>query len=237
MAVEPDGEPRPSVGRIALTPDAERTRQADRRFHAVPVSPRTVSFSSAPTRAETYYMRWFERHVPPAGVSRAAVRDGIHGTVDGRAALARPAAELGARRSRDGGLSLSCRSGAWTSAWCRATSGGCPSPATSGTRSGSPPIISARSTTLLIKAGRDYGLKLFGGRALNAMRIEKGFGTWAREFRPIYGPFEAGLGRFVDLKKGEFIGRAAAAEREREAAARCVCVFQGGGRRCRRDRR
>jgi glycine cleavage system aminomethyltransferase T len=55
----------------------------------------------------------------------------------------------------------------------------------------------------LVKAGRDYGLKLFGGRALNAMRIEKSFGTWAREYRPIYGPFEAGLGRFVDLKKGE----------------------------------
>jgi dimethylglycine dehydrogenase len=64
----------------------------------------------------------------------------------------------------------------------------------------------------LRQAGRDFGLKLFGGRALNAMRIEKGFGTWAREFRPIYGPFEAGLGRFVDLNKPDFIGRAAAAE-------------------------
>jgi dimethylglycine dehydrogenase len=42
------------------------------------------------------------------------------------------------------------------------------------------------------------------------MRLEKGFGTWAREFRPIYGPYEAGLGRFVDLKKPDFIGRAAA---------------------------
>ena len=45
------------------------------------------------------------------------------------------------------------------------------------------------------------------------MRLEKGFGTWAREYRPIYGPFEAGLGRFVDLGKAEFIGRQAA-ERE-----------------------
>ena len=44
------------------------------------------------------------------------------------------------------------------------------------------------------------------------MRIEKSFGTWAREYRPIYGPYEAGLGRFVDLKKGDFIGRAAALE-------------------------
>jgi len=63
---------------------------------------------------------------------------------------------------------------------------------------------------LLKKAGQDYGLKSFGGRALHCMRVEKGFGTWAREFRPIYGPYEAGLGRFVDLKKGDFIGREAA---------------------------
>ena len=72
---------------------------------------------------------------------------------------------------------------------------------------------------LLMKAGRDYGLKLFGGRALNAMRIEKGFGSWAREFRPIYGPFEAGLGRFVAFDKPAFIGRAAAAEEKQKGGA------------------
>ncbi len=55
------------------------------------------------------------------------------------------------------------------------------------------------------------------------MRIEKSFGTWAREYRPMYGPFEAGLGRFIDLQKGEFIGRAAAAEeKERGGALRLV---------------
>jgi dimethylglycine dehydrogenase len=63
---------------------------------------------------------------------------------------------------------------------------------------------------LLVTAGAEAGLEPFGARALNAMRIEKGFGTWAREFRPIYGPYEAGLGRFVALEKGDFIGRAAA---------------------------
>jgi dimethylglycine dehydrogenase len=63
---------------------------------------------------------------------------------------------------------------------------------------------------LLMTAGAKAGLKPFGGRALNSMRIEKGFGTWAREFRPIYGPYEAGLGRFVALEKGDFIGRPAA---------------------------
>jgi len=39
------------------------------------------------------------------------------------------------------------------------------------------------------------------------MRLEKHFGTWFREFRPIYTPFEAGLDRFVSKKKNTFIGR------------------------------
>jgi dimethylglycine dehydrogenase len=83
---------------------------------------------------------------------------------------------------------------------------------------------------LLTQAGRAHGLKLFGGRALNAMRIEKSFGSWAREYRPIYGPYEAGLGRFVDLGKGEFVGRAAAlAEKEGGGALRLVAFTVDAG--------
>ena len=59
-------------------------------------------------------------------------------------------------------------------------------------------------------AGADLGLKNFGMRALLCLRLEKNFGTWYREFRPIYGPFEAGLERFVKLDKPDFIGKAAA---------------------------
>jgi dimethylglycine dehydrogenase len=64
---------------------------------------------------------------------------------------------------------------------------------------------------LLMDAGAPLGLKQFGMRALLCLRLEKSFGTWFREYRPIYGPFEAGLGRFVDLKRGGFIGAEAAA--------------------------
>jgi dimethylglycine dehydrogenase len=65
---------------------------------------------------------------------------------------------------------------------------------------------------LLLETGEKHGLAQFGMRALLSMRLEKSFGTWFREYRPIYGPYEAGLGRFVDLKKNDFLGRAAAAE-------------------------
>ena len=60
-------------------------------------------------------------------------------------------------------------------------------------------------------AGNDLELVHFGMRALLSLRLEKNFPTWYRELRPIYGAFEAGLDRFVDLGKPDFIGRDAAA--------------------------
>ena len=72
----------------------------------------------------------------------------------------------------------------------------------------------------LIEAGRPFEIAHFGGRALNAMRLEKNFGSWATEFRPIYGPFEAGLGRFVALAKGDFVGCAAAASEKQNGPER-----------------
>lgn len=67
----------------------------------------------------------------------------------------------------------------------------------------------------LLSAGEEFGIGLFGSRALNALRLEKNYGSWAREYRPIYGPLEAGLDRFVAYSKpAEFIGKkAVAAER------------------------
>lgn len=64
----------------------------------------------------------------------------------------------------------------------------------------------------LMAAGEEFGIGLFGSRALNALRLEKGYGSWAREYRPIYSPVEAGLDRFVAWnKEADFIGKAAAA--------------------------
>ncbi len=64
-------------------------------------------------------------------------------------------------------------------------------------------------------AGAAHSLVDFGMRALLSMRLEKNWPTWFAELRPIYGPFEGGMERFVRLGKGDFIGRAAAV---REAA-------------------
>jgi len=79
---------------------------------------------------------------------------------------------------------------------------------------------------LILEAGAEFDIRLFGLRALNALRLEKSFGSWSREYRPLYGPQEAGLGRFVALKKeADFIGKAAAAEEKANGGALRLRTF------------
>jgi dimethylglycine dehydrogenase len=59
---------------------------------------------------------------------------------------------------------------------------------------------------LIWEAGQQFGIGLFGFRALITMRLEKNFGTWFREYRPIYTPLEAGMDRVLKFDH-EFIGR------------------------------
>ena len=59
-------------------------------------------------------------------------------------------------------------------------------------------------------AGQPYDIIDFGMRALLSMRLEKNFPTWFAELRPIYGPLEAGMSRFVKFDKPGFIGKGAA---------------------------
>ncbi len=61
------------------------------------------------------------------------------------------------------------------------------------------------------EAGAEFGIVDFGMRALLSMRLEKNFPTWFRELRPIYGPFEGSMERFIKMEKNDFIGREAAA--------------------------
>jgi dimethylglycine dehydrogenase len=67
----------------------------------------------------------------------------------------------------------------------------------------------------LMADGEEFGVRPFGFRALMSLRLEKSYGTWFREYRPIYTPLEGGIGRYIKLDH-EFIGRAA---HEAEVAA------------------
>jgi 4-methylaminobutanoate oxidase (formaldehyde-forming) len=61
----------------------------------------------------------------------------------------------------------------------------------------------------LIAAGRDIGIRPIGYRALDALRIEKGFLYWSEDITAEDNPLEAGLAFTVDFNKADFIGRKA----------------------------
>ena len=88
-----------------------------------------------------------------------------------------------------------------------------------------PASLQASLFDLLVKAGEPYGMKLFGLHALNSLRFDKNFGGWATEYRPIYNPWEAGLGHFVKLDKGDFIGREAALAAQEKGVERKLTAF------------
>jgi len=155
--------------------------------------------------AEQYHMRWFQRHLPDSGVtlrpcsldmlglqiagprSRELLSRVTHRDVSAEAFrfMAFDEFDVGMVPARVGRVSFTGDLG--YEIWVR------------------PEYLCTLYDTLMA-AGRDLGLKLFGGRALNSLRLEKNYGSWAREYRPIYTPWEAGLERFVSLQKGEFIG-------------------------------
>ncbi len=73
----------------------------------------------------------------------------------------------------------------------------------------------------ILEAGAEWDISLFGGRALNALRLEKNFGSWGREFRPIYYPHECGLDKFIAFDKtADFIGKKSALDAKQNNAGK-----------------
>ena len=58
----------------------------------------------------------------------------------------------------------------------------------------------------LMENGKDLGIKPFGIRAMNSLRIEKSYKLVGTELSIEYSPYESGLDRFVHPNKGNFIG-------------------------------
>ncbi len=63
-------------------------------------------------------------------------------------------------------------------------------------------------------AGEEYGIVNFGSYALNSMRIEKAYHGWGADFGSEYTMFDAGLGKFMDFDKPDFIGKQAAVQQQ-----------------------
>jgi len=69
-------------------------------------------------------------------------------------------------------------------------------------------------------AGIDHGIADVGYRAIESLRLEKGYAYWSAEVTPDTNPIEAGLGFCIAFGKGDFIGRDALANIKAEGPAR-----------------
>lgn len=77
----------------------------------------------------------------------------------------------------------------------------------------------------LRKAGKAHGLTLFGSFAVESMRLEKGYRHWKADLVTEFNPFESGLGRFVDMAKPGFVGKAALERMQAEGRRRAFVTM------------
>ena len=81
----------------------------------------------------------------------------------------------------------------------------------------------------LTEAGTALGLIDAGYRAIELLRLEKGYVYWSADVTPDTNPYEAGLGFAVALDKGNFLGRAALKQIKAEGPARRLTTLTVDG--------
>jgi 4-methylaminobutanoate oxidase (formaldehyde-forming) len=81
----------------------------------------------------------------------------------------------------------------------------------------------------LWEAGQDLGVANAGYRALDSLRLEKGYRYWSSELSPDTNPYEVGLGFAVALNKGDFLGKKALEKiREKGTKRKLACFLMDG---------
>ncbi|MBI3242920.1 MAG: FAD-dependent oxidoreductase [Chloroflexi bacterium] len=78
----------------------------------------------------------------------------------------------------------------------------------------------------LWEAGQEFGLVAAGYKAIDSLRLEKGYRYWSGDITPDYTPFEAGLGFAVALNKPvDFIGKQALIEAKAKGLTQKLCCL------------
>jgi 4-methylaminobutanoate oxidase (formaldehyde-forming) len=78
----------------------------------------------------------------------------------------------------------------------------------------------------LWEAGKEFGMAASGYKAIDSLRLEKGYRYWSADITPDYTPYEAGLGFAVALDKPlDFIGKQALIEQKAKGPAQKLCCL------------
>ncbi|NBO09272.1 MAG: FAD-dependent oxidoreductase [Actinobacteria bacterium] len=80
---------------------------------------------------------------------------------------------------------------------------------------------------LIFEAGQEFGLMACGYKAIESLRLEKGYRAWGGEINTETNPWEAGLGFAVSKKKAHFVGREALfAAQEKQTRQLIALIFE-----------
>ncbi len=77
----------------------------------------------------------------------------------------------------------------------------------------------------IVEAGKAYDLEVGGYRALDSLRLEKGYRYFTADVTSLENPYEAGLGFCVRLNKGDFIGREALIKAKEAGLTQKLCTI------------
>ena len=174
--------------------------------------------------AEGYHKRIFEQHLPTKGVSFRSVSDAMAGfNVAGpnaRALLQRlTGLELGNDELPFMGNRLA-DIGGFEAVLIRVSFTG---------DLGYEIYVAEENQVALYRAILEQGAELdvapVGSRALGSLRIEKGYGSWSREYSPEWYPHESGMARLVKTAKPEFLGRDAWLAVKDQPPRQVLCNF------------
>ncbi|MCY6381238.1 GcvT family protein [Hoeflea prorocentri] len=201
----------PRTGRIVLTPMLNDNGKLIGDFTIAKADDGCFMVWGS-TAAQIYHMRWFENHLPPDG----SVRIRRFGQTLVGLSIAGPLSRKVLERLAD--IDVSNEAFRFMD-YREMDVAGCPCRVNRISYTGDlgyeiwmEPAYERTVYCAIKAAGEDHGIVDFGMRALLSMRLEKNFPTWFAELRPIYGPFEGAMDRFVKLSKNDFVGRAAAAK-------------------------
>jgi 4-methylaminobutanoate oxidase (formaldehyde-forming) len=81
----------------------------------------------------------------------------------------------------------------------------------------------------LMAAGKEYSITTVGYKALDSLRLEKGYKYYSADVTMLENPYEAGLGFCVQLDKGDFLGRAALLNAKQAGLQQKLCTLTVGG--------
>src|SRR5882672_2643101 len=89
------------------------------------------------------------------------------------------------------------------------------------------PVETASAVYDALKAaGKPFGIANAGYRAIESLRLEKGYRAWGSDIGPDHTPLEAGLGWAVKFAKGiPFLGRDALSEQKAQSPKKQLACY------------